>query len=84
MSRQASQYFGLTEESMRKTVEAIYEHGVFKPLCALDLKEQEREIITIEKTKGVSRASSGIIKGLDDDMIDEITLSARFLPDEDD
>lgn len=67
---------------MRKTVEAIYEHGVFKPLRALDLKEQERVIITIEKIEGEARASSGLIKGLDNDMIDEIALSARFLPDE--
>lgn len=67
---------------MPRTIEAIYENGVLKPLSVLDLKEHERVKIILEKTESVARASSGILKGLDDKTIDEIALSPEFLPEE--
>lgn len=67
---------------MQKTIEAVYEHGVLRPLHVLDLREHEKVRITFEKSESVARASSGLIKGLDDKTIDEIALSPEFLPEE--
>lgn len=73
----------ITEDRiMQKTIEAVYEHGVLRPLHVLDLREHEKVRITLEKSESVARASSGIIKGLDDKTIDEIALSPEFLPEE--
>jgi predicted DNA-binding antitoxin AbrB/MazE fold protein len=68
--------------NMAKTIEAIYENGVLKPLSGLNLKEHERVKIILEKVESVARATSGMIKGLDDKIIDEIALSPEFLPEE--
>ena len=38
---------------MRKTIEVVYEEGVFKPLEPVELEEGERTKITIEKGKGI-------------------------------
>ena len=38
---------------MRKTIEVVYEEGVFKPLESVELEEGERTKITIEKEKGI-------------------------------
>jgi len=32
---------------MEQTVEAVYEHGILKPLKSLDLQEHQRVIITV-------------------------------------
>jgi len=67
---------------MPRTIEAIYEDGVLKPLDTLALKEHEKVKIILDKTESAARASSGMLKGLDDKTIDEIALSPEFLPDE--
>jgi len=67
---------------MLKTIDAIYENGVLKPVGALDLKEHERVKIVLEQAGGVARASSGMLKGLDTRTIDEIALSPDFLAEE--
>jgi len=38
---------------MRKTIEVVYEGGVFKPLEPVELEEGEKTKITIEKGKGI-------------------------------
>jgi len=38
---------------MRKTIEVVYEGGVFKPLEPVELEEGEQTKITIEKEKGI-------------------------------
>jgi predicted DNA-binding antitoxin AbrB/MazE fold protein len=68
--------------NMSKTIEAIYENGVLKPLNTIDLKEHEKVKIVIVKVESTAKATSGIIKGLDDKTIDEIALSPEFLPEE--
>ena len=72
------------EHKMPKTmtIDAIYEEGVLKPLSALDLKEHEKVKIVLKKIESVARATSGMIKGLDDKTIDEIALSPELLPEE--
>jgi len=40
---------------MQKTIEAVFEKGVFKPLEPVDLKEGEKMDIRIEDEKGVIR-----------------------------
>lgn len=35
-------------EAMSQTIEAIYEHGVFKPLESINLREGERVQITVD------------------------------------
>jgi predicted DNA-binding antitoxin AbrB/MazE fold protein len=67
---------------MSKTIEAIYENGVLKPLNTIDLKEHEKVKIVIVKVESTAKATSGIIKGLDDKTIDEIAISPEFLPEE--
>lgn len=67
---------------MQKTIEAVYENGVLKPFAALDLKEHEKVKIVFEKIGSAARASSGILKGLDNKTIEEIALAPEFLPEE--
>ena len=38
---------------MQKTIEVVYEKGMFKPLEKVDLKEGGKAKVTIEKEKGI-------------------------------
>jgi len=67
---------------MPRNIEAVYQHGVLKPLSPLKLKEHQRVRITVEKGESIVRATSGMFSGLDDNTIDEIALSPEFLPEE--
>ncbi len=67
---------------MPRSIEAVYQDGVLKPLSPLKLKEHERVRITIEEEESVVRATSGMFSDLDDNAIDEIALSPEFLPEE--
>ncbi len=67
---------------MLKTIQAIYEDGVIKPLETLSLKEHEKINIVLEETESVAKATSGMIKGIDEKTIDAIALSPEFLPEE--
>jgi predicted DNA-binding antitoxin AbrB/MazE fold protein len=66
---------------MPRSIEAVYEDGVLKPLFPLNLKEHKRVRITLEE-ESVVRATSGMFSGLDGNTIDEIALSPEFLPEE--
>jgi predicted DNA-binding antitoxin AbrB/MazE fold protein len=59
---------------MTKTVEAIYEDGVLKPLQKIDLKEHEKVMVilkpeksAVDKTKGMFKADSELIKFIAED-----------------
>ena len=49
---------------MPKTIEAVYENGVFKPLQKVDLKEGEKVRLKIEEINVVDRVF-GILRGKD-------------------
>ncbi|MFI5305391.1 MAG: antitoxin family protein [Nitrospiria bacterium] len=67
---------------MAKSIEAVYEEGVLKPLSPLNFKEHEKVKIFIETAENVARSTSGIIKGLEDKKINELAQSPEFLPEE--
>jgi len=47
---------------MQKTIEVVYEKGVFKPLQKVELKEGERMKVKIEERRGVLEKYAGFIK----------------------
>jgi predicted DNA-binding antitoxin AbrB/MazE fold protein len=47
---------------MQKTIEVVYEKGVFKPLEPVELKEGERMKVKIEERRGVLERYAGFIK----------------------
>ena len=67
---------------MPKTIEAIYENGVFKPISAVDIKERAKVRLIIEEAKSIAMATSGIIPAKNRDSIDIISLEPDFLPEE--
>jgi len=62
---------------MSRTIEAIYEDGVFKPVEKIDLKEHQRIEIFIKEKESVAKRSQGILKG-DPKVIEEIALSPEY------
>lgn len=67
---------------MHKTVEAVYENGVFKPISTFAMPEHIRVRLTVEDSASVALATSGIIPAKNQKTIDEIAISPEFLPDE--
>jgi predicted DNA-binding antitoxin AbrB/MazE fold protein len=67
---------------MPRNIEAVYENGVLKPLSPLDLKEHERVRLTVEEGRNSVRATSGMLSGISDSVIEEVALSPEFLPEE--
>jgi len=47
---------------MQKTIEVVYEKGVFKPLEKVELKEGERMKVRIEERRGILEKYAGFIK----------------------
>ena len=47
---------------MQKTIEVVYEKGVFKPLERVDLEEGERMRVKIEGKRGILEKYAGFIK----------------------
>jgi len=47
---------------MRKTIDAVYEEGVIKPLQKLPLSESQKIRVTIDTTESVVAATKGMIK----------------------
>jgi len=47
---------------MQKTIEVVYEKGVFKPLEKVDLEEGERMKVKIEERRGILEKYAGFIK----------------------
>jgi len=67
---------------MHKTIEAVYENGVFKPISPVALKEHETVRIIIEDMISIAMATSGIIPAKSKEVVDTIALEPEFLPEE--
>ncbi|MBI1821879.1 MAG: antitoxin family protein [Nitrospirae bacterium] len=67
---------------MAKSIEAVFEDGVLKSLSPLNFKKYEKVKIFIERAESVARSTNGLIKGLDDKIINELAQSPEFLPEE--
>ena len=61
---------------MSKTIEAIYENGVFKPLEKIELNEHQKIEIIIKEIKNVAKANS-IVKG-SPKVIEEVALNPEY------
>jgi predicted DNA-binding antitoxin AbrB/MazE fold protein len=62
---------------MHKTIEAIYENGVLKPLTPLDIKEHEKVEIILKEKASSARMSQGIVKG-DPKVIEDVALNPQY------
>ena len=67
---------------MPKTIEAIYEHGVFKPVSAVDIKEHAIVHLIVEEAESIAKATSGIIPAKSKQAVDIIALDPEFLSEE--
>ncbi len=67
---------------MPKTIEAIYENGVFKPISAIDIKEHAKVHLIVEEAQSTAKATSGIIPAKNREAVDTIALEPEFLSEE--
>lgn len=67
---------------MPKTIEAIYENGVFKPISAVKIVEHAKVRLIIEEAKSIAMSTSGIVPARDKQTVDKIALEPEFLPEE--
>jgi len=65
---------------MHKTIDAIYENGVIKPLERLDISESQKIKITIETTENIVASTKAIIKA-DPDVVRHVAVSDEYLSD---
>jgi predicted DNA-binding antitoxin AbrB/MazE fold protein len=65
---------------MHKTIDAIYENGVIKPLERLDISESKKIKITIETTESIVASTKAIIKA-DPDVVLHVAVSDEYLQD---
>jgi predicted DNA-binding antitoxin AbrB/MazE fold protein len=63
---------------MHKTIDAIYENGVIKPLERLDISESKKIKITIETTESIVASTKAIIKA-DPDVVLHVVVSDEYL-----
>ena len=66
---------------MGKTIDAIYEGGVIKPLEKLPLPESQKIRITIETTESIVASTKAIIQA-DPDVVRQVAVSDDYLYDE--
>ncbi|ATZ61585.2 MAG: antitoxin family protein [Methanosarcinales archaeon Met12] len=50
---------------MTKTIEVVYEKGVFKPLEKVEIREGERLRVEIDSLSNIVDTSFGLLKGKD-------------------
>lgn len=65
---------------MHKTIDAVYEDGVIKPLERLDISESQKIKITIETTESVVASTKAIIKA-DPEVVRHVAVSDEYLND---
>ena len=63
---------------MRKTIEAIYEKGVIKPMRPLSLLESQKLRVTIDTTESIATATTALIK-VDSDVVRHVAESDEYL-----
>jgi predicted DNA-binding antitoxin AbrB/MazE fold protein len=66
---------------MHKTIDAIYENGVIKPLERLSLAESQKIKITIEATEIIVAFTKAFIQA-DPDVVRQVAVSDESLYDE--
>lgn len=67
----------MEDKAMRRTIEVVYENGVFKPLGKIDLKEHQRIEIFIKEKGSIAKRSQGIVKAASD-AIEEVALNPEY------
>lgn len=67
---------------MHRTIEAIYENGVFKPISPIPIKEHVRVHLVIEEAESVALATSGMVPARNGEAVEMIALEPEFLPEE--
>jgi predicted DNA-binding antitoxin AbrB/MazE fold protein len=65
---------------MHKTIDAIYEKGVIKPLEKLSLAESQKIKITIDTAGSIVASTKAMIKA-DPDVVRQVTESDDYLYD---
>ena len=65
---------------MYKTIEAVFENGVIRPLERLGLLESQKIKVTIETTEGLAASTKAIIRA-DADVVREVALGDEYLSD---
>jgi predicted DNA-binding antitoxin AbrB/MazE fold protein len=61
---------------MHKTIDAIYEKGVIRPLVKLALSESQKIKITIDTTESIVASTKAMIKA-DPDVVRQVAESAN-------
>jgi len=65
---------------MHKTIEAIYEHGVIKPLEELPLTEFQKIRVTIDTSESIVATTKAMIKA-DSDIVRQVAEYDEYLYD---
>lgn len=65
---------------MHKTIDAVYEEGVIKPLQKLPLSESQKIRVTIDTTESVVASSKGMIKA-NAEVVRRVAESDEYLYD---
>lgn len=63
---------------MHKTIDAIYENGVIKPLERLSLSESQKLKVTIESAESIVTSTKAMIKA-DPDLVLQVAESDDYL-----
>lgn len=67
---------------MPKTIEAIYENGVFKPISSVDIQEHAKVHLIVKEAESIAKATSGIIPAKSKKAVNTIALEPEFLSEE--
>ncbi|MDE2179525.1 MAG: antitoxin family protein [candidate division NC10 bacterium] len=65
---------------MHKTIDAIYERGIIKPLEKLPLTESQKIRITIDTTESLVASTRAMIKA-DPDLVRQVAENDEYLYD---
>ena len=65
---------------MHKTIDAVYEDGVIKPLVKLALQESQKIKVTIDTTESIVASTKAMIKA-DPDVVRQVAESDEYLYD---
>lgn len=65
---------------MHKTIDAVYENGVIKPLVKLALQESQKIKVTIDTTESIVASTKAMIKA-DPDVVRQVAESDDYLSD---
>jgi predicted DNA-binding antitoxin AbrB/MazE fold protein len=64
---------------MTRTIHAVYEHGVLRPLKKLDLKESQRLKLTLEILPSVVEDTQALIRAKGE-VVKEVAEREEYLP----